>query len=72
MVCLVQMQHNTRINGLIKQINEHARRRAFLVGFSQSPAEFINGLIASQVRCTDVLRAAPARCLFLVLLKVRS
>ncbi|KAL2321687.1 hypothetical protein Fmac_026066 [Flemingia macrophylla] len=32
----------------IKKINEHSRRRAFFLGFSQSPAEFINALIASQ------------------------
>lgn len=49
------MQYGTRINGLIKQINEHARRRAFLLGFSQSPVDFINGLIASQVGRTFAL-----------------
>lgn len=32
----------------IKKIHEHGRRRAFFLGFSQSPAEFINTLIASQ------------------------
>ncbi|GLT44271.1 hypothetical protein SLA2020_251530 [Shorea laevis] len=32
----------------IKKIHEHCRRRAFLIGFSQSPGEFINALIASQ------------------------
>lgn len=32
----------------IKKIHEHHRRRAFFLGFSQSPAEFINALIASQ------------------------
>ncbi|KAK2409365.1 SWI/SNF complex component SNF12 protein [Trifolium repens] len=32
----------------VKKIHEHLRRRAFLLGFSQSPAEFINALIASQ------------------------
>ncbi|KAK9278953.1 hypothetical protein L1049_028535 [Liquidambar formosana] len=32
----------------IKKIHEHRRRRAFFLGFSQSPAEFINSLIASQ------------------------
>ncbi|KAA8542130.1 hypothetical protein F0562_023282 [Nyssa sinensis] len=34
----------------IKKIHEHHRRRAFFLGFSQSPAEFINALIASQSR----------------------
>lgn len=32
----------------IKKIHEHRRRRSFFLGFSQSPAEFINSLIASQ------------------------
>ncbi|XP_045792570.1 SWI/SNF complex component SNF12 homolog [Trifolium pratense] len=32
----------------VKKIHEHLRRRAFLLGFSQSPAEFINALIVSQ------------------------
>ncbi|KAK7346590.1 hypothetical protein VNO80_21113 [Phaseolus coccineus] len=32
----------------IKKIHEHHRRRAFFLGFSQSPADFINALIASQ------------------------
>ncbi|CAL9185877.1 unnamed protein product [Musa hybrid cultivar] len=34
----------------IKKIHEHRRRRAFFLGFSQSPVEFINALIASQGR----------------------
>uniref|UniRef100_A0A0C9SA00 TSA: Wollemia nobilis Ref_Wollemi_Transcript_5488_2150 transcribed RNA sequence n=1 Tax=Wollemia nobilis TaxID=56998 RepID=A0A0C9SA00_9CONI len=34
----------------IKKIHEHRRRRAFYLGFSQSPVEFINALIASQSR----------------------
>ncbi|KAL0431564.1 UNVERIFIED_CONTAM: SWI/SNF complex component SNF12 [Sesamum radiatum] len=32
----------------IRKIHEHRRRRAFFLGFSQSPAEFINALIDSQ------------------------
>ncbi|KAE8707649.1 SWI/SNF complex component SNF12-like protein [Hibiscus syriacus] len=32
----------------IKKIHEHRRRRAFFLGFSQSPVEFINALIESQ------------------------
>jgi SWI/SNF-related matrix-associated actin-dependent regulator of chromatin subfamily D len=36
------------ISASIKKIHEHRRRRAFFLGFSQSPVEFINGLIASQ------------------------
>ncbi|KAF7833973.1 SWI/SNF complex component SNF12-like protein [Senna tora] len=36
------------ISNAMKKIHEHLRRRAFFLGFSQSPAEFINALIASQ------------------------
>ncbi|KAK8659018.1 hypothetical protein V6N13_029234 [Hibiscus sabdariffa] len=36
------------ISTAIKKIHEHCRRRAFFLGFSQSPAEFINALISSQ------------------------
>ncbi|CAN0924682.1 SWI/SNF complex component SNF12 homolog [Linum grandiflorum] len=32
----------------IRKIHEHRRRRAFFLGFSQSPIEFINALIESQ------------------------
>lgn len=32
----------------IRKIHEHRRRRAFFLGFSQSPVEFINTLIESQ------------------------
>lgn len=39
----------------IKKINEHRKRRAFFLGFSQSPAEFINTLIASQDRDLKVV-----------------
>ncbi|PSR95936.1 SWI/SNF complex component like [Actinidia chinensis var. chinensis] len=38
------------ISAAIKKIHKHRRRRAFFLGFSQSPAEFINALIASQSR----------------------
>ncbi|XP_075474139.1 SWI/SNF complex component SNF12 homolog isoform X1 [Primulina tabacum] len=34
----------------IRKIHEHRRRRAFFLGFSQSPIEFINTLIDSQNR----------------------
>ncbi|CAK8562888.1 unnamed protein product [Lathyrus sativus] len=36
------------IRASVKKIRGHLKRRAFLLGFSQSPAEFINSLIASQ------------------------
>ena len=38
------------ITNSIRKINEHRRRRAYFLGFSQSPVDFINGLIASQSR----------------------
>lgn len=38
------------ISSALKKIHEHYRRRAFFLGFSQSPAEFINALITSQAR----------------------
>ncbi|GAB4828516.1 hypothetical protein Ancab_018175 [Ancistrocladus abbreviatus] len=34
----------------IRKIHEHRRRRAFFLGFSQSPVEFINALAESQSR----------------------
>lgn len=36
------------ICGAIRKIHEHRRRRAFFLGFSQSPVEFVNALIDSQ------------------------
>ncbi|XP_074309074.1 SWI/SNF complex component SNF12 homolog [Silene latifolia] len=38
------------INAAIRKIHEHRKRRAFFLGFSQSPVEFINALIESQSR----------------------
>ncbi|EPS66818.1 hypothetical protein M569_07956, partial [Genlisea aurea] len=38
------------VSSCMKKIHEHYRRRAFFLGFSHSPAEFINALIASQAR----------------------
>ncbi|XP_004515819.1 SWI/SNF complex component SNF12 homolog [Cicer arietinum] len=52
---LTSMERHKEIDGFdevigasVKKIHEHLRRRAFLLGYSQSPAEFINALIASQ------------------------
>ncbi|KAJ0106429.1 hypothetical protein Patl1_18284 [Pistacia atlantica] len=52
---LTNMERNKEIDACdelicaaIKKIHEHRRRRAFFLGFSQSPGEFINALIASQ------------------------
>lgn len=47
--------YDNAIDGAIQKITEHRRRRAFFLGFSQSPAEFINTLIASQDRDLKVV-----------------
>eukprot|EP00897_Mesotaenium_endlicherianum_P003260 jgi/Mesen1/2962/ME000176S02000 len=40
----------------VRRIDEHRRRRAFFLGFSAAPVEFINALVASQSR--DLRQAA--------------
>nr|CAD1825957.1 unnamed protein product [Ananas comosus var. bracteatus] len=45
----------------IKKIHEHRRRRAFFLGFSQSPVEFINALIASQSRDLKLVSGEASR-----------
>ncbi|KAH6776598.1 SWIB/MDM2 domain superfamily protein [Perilla frutescens var. hirtella] len=49
------------ISSALKKIHEHYRRRAFFLGFSQSPAEFINALISSQARDLKVASADSGR-----------
>lgn len=49
------------ISNAIKRIHEHRRRRAFFLGFSQSPAEFINALIASQSRDLKLVAGEASR-----------
>lgn len=49
------------ISSALKKIHEHRRRRAFFLGFSQSPAEFINNLIASQARDLKLTAADTSR-----------
>lgn len=49
------------ISSTLKKIHEHYRRRAFFLGFSQSPAEFINTLITSQARDLKVASADAGR-----------
>ncbi|KAL3818562.1 hypothetical protein ACJIZ3_004467 [Penstemon smallii] len=49
------------ISSAMKKIHEHSRRRAFFLGFSQSPAEFINALIASQARDLKLAAADASR-----------
>lgn len=43
------------ICGIIRKIHEHRRRRAFYIGFSQSPLEFIKALVESQNKDLKVL-----------------
>ncbi|WCJ36245.1 hypothetical protein M5689_017458 [Euphorbia peplus] len=49
------------ISDSIKKIYEHRRRRAFFLGFSQSPAEFVNALIASQGKDLKLLAGDASR-----------
>jgi hypothetical protein len=42
-----QLDH--QLAGLLRKIKESSRRRNFYLAFSQSPVDFINALIASQV-----------------------
>ncbi|XP_020551237.1 SWI/SNF complex component SNF12 homolog [Sesamum indicum] len=49
------------ISSSVKKIHEHCRRRAFFLGFSQSPSEFINALIASQARDLKLASADASR-----------
>ncbi|KAK3036458.1 hypothetical protein RJ639_030057 [Escallonia herrerae] len=45
----------------IRKIHEHRKRRAFFLGFSQSPVEFINALIESQGRDLKLVAGETSR-----------
>lgn len=45
----------------IRKINEHRKRRAFFLGFSQSPVEFIDALIESQGRDLKLMAGEASR-----------
>ncbi|GFS30796.1 SWIB/MDM2 domain superfamily protein [Actinidia rufa] len=45
----------------IRKIHEHRKRRAFFLGFSQSPVEFINALIESQGRDLKLVAGEASR-----------
>jgi SWI/SNF-related matrix-associated actin-dependent regulator of chromatin subfamily D len=49
------------ISASIKKIHEHRRRRAFFLGFSQSPVEFINAMITSQSKDLKLVSGEPSR-----------
>ena len=44
------LQLQLKINALITAATERSRRREMLLGFSNSPTDFINGVISSQAR----------------------
>lgn len=46
------------IQRAIRHINEHRRRRAFFLGYSHSPVDFVNAVIASQARDLRQARGA--------------
>ena len=46
----VATQLDQEVAGLVKRVHEASRRRNFFLAFSQSPVDFVNALIASQVR----------------------
>ncbi|XP_044466663.1 SWI/SNF complex component SNF12 homolog [Mangifera indica] len=54
-------QCDEAICGAIRKIHEHRRRRAFFLGFSQSPVEFINALIESQSKDLKLLSGEASR-----------
>ena len=49
-MCVCGLQLDQRIMNAVRRVHEHKRRRAFFLGFSQSPVDFINALVASQGR----------------------
>lgn len=49
-ICVCDLQLDQRIMNAVRRVHEHKRRRAFFLGFSQSPVDFINALVASQGR----------------------
>lgn len=49
------------IYSAIRKIHEHRKRRAFFLGFSQSPVEFINALIESQSKDLKLLSGEASR-----------
>jgi len=50
-----------RLSTVINRINEHKRRRAFYLGFSQAPVDFIHALVASQARDLRIAKSASGR-----------
>ena len=44
------MQADEKIKALLDKLDDQRRRRAFLLGFSHAPTEFIRSMVASQAR----------------------
>lgn len=42
-------QLDTSLNSLLTRLAEHRRRRTFLLAFAQSPADFVQAMVAAQV-----------------------
>ena len=53
--------YDGRISAGIEKINEHRRRRAFLLGLSQSPVDFLNSLVASQAKDLRAAQSTPGQ-----------
>ncbi|CAK9309137.1 unnamed protein product [Citrullus colocynthis] len=49
------------ITAAVRKLHEHGRRRAFFLGFSQSPADFINNLISSQTKDLKIVAGDASR-----------
>lgn len=49
---------DAKVSQSVVKINEHRRRRAFFLGFSQSPLNFINTLVASQAMDLRIAKSA--------------
>ena len=52
------VQLDQKVAGLVRRVQDASRRRNFFLAFSQSPVDFINALIASQVRAIFPLSMA--------------
>jgi len=53
--------HNRNISAAIHKLEDAKKRRAFFLGFSQSPVDFINGLVASQSRDLKAMAAGDSQ-----------
>jgi SWI/SNF-related matrix-associated actin-dependent regulator of chromatin subfamily D len=54
-------EYDARIGVQLTKIGDHKRRRAFLMGFAASPADFLNAIIASQARDLELVGGGAVR-----------